>query len=235
MKNNLLLIICSIIIGYLKLLSVDGINSLAQYLIAIFQYMKEFGLISIYENILYILPFFIIIFFTTTTIREYYNNRLLIISRLGSTRKYLSFMIRLIIETTFYNTLILYSSILLLGITIFSIEGINIYFIVIIFINLLMIEIIFSLLFYILLIIFDYQHAYLIEFVSLMLCPISGFVSRHLENYEAFYYNFMTKNTIFDLQLPLKVGINTSAIIVFVIVFGVLIICMKIRGEGNLC
>lgn len=232
-KKNLLLVAVSLLLGILKLLSIDGIYHLDQYLVAVFQFINEWGLISIYANILYVLPFLIIVLFTVNEIREYYDNRILIISRFGSKKKYYYFLLGLIVKKVFCNTLILFCSVLLFGIALFSSKDFNFSFIIIMFINLLGIGFVFSFLFCLFLSIFDYQHAYLAEVISLLVCPISGFVLRHMENFEAFELNFMTRNTVFDLKVPLAIEINDSAFYVTIIILMVLLVLIKIKGEGK--
>lgn len=125
----------------------NNIKSIDQFIFIHFQYMNKEGLINIYENAVYVLPYLIINIFNIIEITPYVENKTFLISRFKSERKFNLFVLKKIMHIVLKNC-IYYFVVLTIMIFLknqYQFEFKNIMYC---FINVLFIEIFFSILFY---------------------------------------------------------------------------------------
>lgn len=165
-----------------------------------FLYMNEDGLLNIYENTLFTLPYLITNIFNILEIVPYLQNKYFIVSRLNSNNKFDFYILKRIISIVSKNCLFYFTVISIITIIQNNISYINVYNIFLCYLNFFFIELFFAILFYLSSNYFSIQNCYLINIITIIFIPASGFLAKYLENEELFNLNFITKNITFNIN-----------------------------------
>lgn len=213
--NNKYVIYTLIIIVCFCIKDGNTIRSIDQSILIHFQYMNKNGLINIYENAVFVLPYLIIAVFNIIEITSYVENKIFLISRFGSERKFNSFVLKKIMYIAMKNCI--YYFIVLISITFLKNQyQFDVKNIICCFINVLLIELFFSILFYYLLEHFSVQNSYLIIIIFILFIPVIGFWGMYLKRNILFDFNFMTINTTFSVNE--KISYNYSIILIHILI-----------------
>lgn len=198
---KLLIVFVSLMLAatFLKAITIQTTD---QLFLIVFNYINKNRIMYVYNDFLYILPYFIIFCFILHDIRPFFENEAMLKVRFVTSKENFIFLLIRILKTVCKYVLLSSVSLFIYSL-IFHLRFTGFLNIVFILINIILIEISSALLYWFLINLFQEQYALLISILAFFLVPMTGFLGAYINNTSLSTYNLMTVNTVFSYQLPL--------------------------------